>query len=268
MKDKKNQQGSIVIYATFLMIILCAIVTLLAFIILVSIRSTSNSKQSIVAFYAAESGLEKSLYTIKTNRDSQSLTLASTITSLNGLTVMAYSSSTDVILADNSSTTVLDFNLLKGQSKQIDIFNPDSGLSILTAGANANLSWTKSGCTGTGNPIEYGKKEFSGLGGSYWGNIFDNDYLVSLPSSSPYVDPLLSSYNYQFKIKALECDLSDIQFTITSGSTAVALPNYITIRSTGTNGKASIKLQADTIWKPPLSGLGEYVLFSEDTITK
>lgn len=267
MKDKKNQQGSIVIYATFLMIILCSIVTLLAYLILVSIRATSNSKQSIIAFYAAESGLEKSLFSIKTNRDNQSQTLASTITSMNGSTALAYSSR-DVILADYSSTTELDFSLLKGQSKQIDVFNPDSGLSILTASDTANLSWTASSCTGASNPAEFGIKEFSGLGGAAWGDIFDTDYLVSLPAASPFTQALLPNYNYQIKIKALECDLSDVHFSITSGSTPIALPNYITIRSTATNGKASIKLQADTIWKLPLSGLGEYVLFSEDTITK
>ena len=268
MKDKKGrQQGSIVIYAVLVMLILTAIVTLMAFMVFVSIRSATNSKNAAIAFYAAETGLEKSLYTIDKNRDSS--LLSTTLSAINsaGVVTLSYARGTYTLAANNTETTTLTFDLAKGQSQQIDLFDPDDGSSLFPENTpTVNLSWTND-LLCAGSPIEFGLKEFNS---SDWSAIFDQEYLVILPPTSPYnTYALEQNFNYQVKIKALQCDLTDVNFSVVNDdSTLEPFPNLLVIRSVGAKGKSSIKLEARWVWKPPLSGLGEFVLFSEEQITK
>lgn len=279
MKDNNinKQRGSIILYALILMLVLSAIVTLIASIVLISIRSTSNSNKAITAFYAAETGLERSLQTIKANRDNQTVSLDYTLyTTINGwgATTLTTASSRYLVVSNNTETTSINFNLPIGTSKQIDLFEPDDGSPVIeTTAATVNMAWdlgTNCISTCASPDLEYSYKTFQS---TTWGTAASGeDYTTykigcTTPPCSSGSYSLTPSFGYQLKFKPICCDLDNVTISVNNGSD-ISFKNYLIIESTGSLGNSSVKLRANTIWKPPLSGLGEYVLFSEQSITK
>lgn len=282
MKDNKinKQKGSIILYALILMLVLSVIVTLIASIVLINIRSTSNSSKAISAFYAAETGLERSLQSIKANRDSQAVSLTSTLSTINGwgAATLATANSQYLVDSNNTETTSINFNLPIGSSKQIDLFDPDTGAAVISGSlAIVNMTWepganciSSSSCTATSADLEYSYKKFQS---TTWGTATSGeDYQTSkitcaTASCSSTTLSLTPSFGYQLKFKPICCDLNNVTIRVNNGSD-INFKNYLIIESTGSYGNSSIKLRANTIWKPPLSGLGEYVLFSEESISK
>lgn len=271
MKDRinKNQQGSIVVYASILMMGASAIALTLSLVVLTAVKIGENTSDRTNAFYAAETGLEEALYQVKFKREQKIYALHNTLEeiSCDGSILLANGDESYCPHANNTTATSLTFNLKKGQSKQIDLYDPDSAGSLFISGAGtANLSWTTKDCSE--QPVEFSVKSFAkeSVGQSV---INPEDYAVTLPATSPYSYALEQNLSHIIKVKALGCDLKNARFwAADSNEDIIPLPNYITLESDGWSEKASIKLQASTIWKPPLSGLGDYVLFSEQSITK
>ncbi len=255
MKDNK---GSVVLYAVFLMMALSATAMATAFTILSAIRFTGNSTRAASAFYAAESGIEQGLYEIKQHRDDRAIIIdalsASTIADTTLDNGAIYST-----VATNDYKTEISFDLPLYSSKQIDIFDPDTGESLFLSGPGSlSFSWD--------NYV------FCDMEVSI--NEFTNATIISGPTITNYIYnsgnvlSLTKDYSYKIKIKPLTCDLENVTVEISSEYDDIYFPNYIRIISTGEMGIASFPMQAETIWKPPLSGLGEFVLFSEEEIIK
>ncbi|MFA6028050.1 MAG: pilus assembly PilX N-terminal domain-containing protein [Patescibacteria group bacterium] len=270
MKDKrkKNQKGSIILYATVLMMGASAIALTLSFVVLISVRMSDNFSNMINAYSAAETGLEKSLYEIKANKQDKSAGMEDTLTEVDVFSgTLTNAESSYSVDADNDKVDTLTFDLKKGQSKQIDLFNEEDGSSIMPTGPGTIfMSWTTSGCSV--QAAEFGVKSFT-KGTAAPSIISPEDFIVTLPSGSPYDYALLEDMSHIVRLKSLGCDLNDVEMHLSAeGYINYPLPNYITIESEGVSGKTSIKLRADTIWKPPLSGIGDYVLFSEQSLNK
>lgn len=63
----KNQKGSSIYFALNIMAIIMAIVISISTVIVVQVSNLKQSGDSVVAFYAADAGIEKALYEAKTN---------------------------------------------------------------------------------------------------------------------------------------------------------------------------------------------------------
>lgn len=264
MKDNK---GSVVLYAVFLMMALSATAMITAFVVLSATRYTGNSTRAASAFYAAESGIESSLYKIKDYRDDKN-PVSTAIDDIDNDSGTLSNDANYAVDADNEYKTEIIFDLPLHESKQVDIFDPDDGSSILEGDSTLNISWHNSAsCAAiTGDVLEVSVNSFDmttiGSGGSTIGTYVYPKTTSSMSLSLSY------DWSYKIKLKSLRCDLENVTVSVASGENAIAFPNYIKIISTGGMGTASFPMQAETIWKPPLSGLGEFVLFSEETITK
>jgi hypothetical protein len=267
MKDNK---GSVILYAVFLMMALSATAILTAFVILTSIRYTSNSTHATSAFYAAESGIENSLYKIRDYRDTRG-TVVDAVADINDDSGTLSNGADYSVDADHEYIDSLSFDLPMYSSKQVDVFDPDTAESLLSATGTIIITWHKAvGCTDAAD-LELSIKSFTN---SSWEDSLDTGigegtyklYCATSCTNNAY--SLQSGYSHKIKLKPVYCDLVIDSITISSGGSDITFRNYIKIVSTGEMGTATFPMQAETIWKPPLSGLGEFVLFSEDTITK
>lgn len=250
MKDNK---GSVVLYAVFLMMALSATAMITAFVVLAATRFTGNSTRAASAFYAAESGIESSLYKIKDYRDDKN-TVSAAIADIDNDNGTLSNDATYIVNAVNDYKTSLEFDLPAYESRQIDIFDPDTGGSLLSSDGTLSFDWDNTVVC----DMEVILHEFTSA------TLISGPTIINYTYSSADSIGLAAGFSYKIKIKALTCDLENVTVAISN----LYFPNYIKITSTGEMGTASFPMQAETIWNPPLSGLGEFVLFSESEITK
>lgn len=275
-----KQKGSIVIYATFLMLMLSSIVMLMAFIVLINLRSTRISTDAVVAYYAAETGLEKSLYTMKTDRDSQTKKLSQTLTTIDSYIGVDLDESSSAYTAVSYQETTNIYNIIAaGQNRDFHIYDTDTGNPlIVNPGTAIGIQWEREDQTcnpayiiGSGNPadLEFAYESFTISTLDAASGYDETMILDCAPGSEPcsYNWSPTENFNYKIKTKPLYCDL-EIEMLVNENGTLLPFPNYVNIESTGEHGDSSLLLNAQTLWQPPLSGLGEYVLFSEDILTK
>ena len=70
-----NQKGLILLYALLVISLITAIAITVSIIVIKEIKLTGGSTDSTLAYYAAESGIEKGLYTVKVYRSDGTKTL-------------------------------------------------------------------------------------------------------------------------------------------------------------------------------------------------
>lgn len=99
----------------------------------------------------------------------------------------------------------------------------------------------------------------------------DNQYNIFRQVYSNSEMPITISLNpnsKELRIKALYCDINNLSAQIASGEELRPLPHRIVIHSEGQYRNAKRVLQASVLPKPPLSGLFDFVLFSECSLIK
>lgn len=107
-KDNKSR-GAILVFSILVMVMMISITTAILGIFLPKIRLASSPLRSVVALYAADSGLEWCLYINRAKPTPQPLPLP-TIGSNNGVQVVIYypSAGTTVATCDSATETTLD----------------------------------------------------------------------------------------------------------------------------------------------------------------
>ncbi len=154
MKNRHIQQrGIVTLLSLVLMATISAIAVGASVILIQELQLSETFDQSLLAGYAAESGMENGLYTIKMNRNSETI----------GDTVTAINANASVLLADVTSarwtTTAkenLDFltipSLAPDQSVVLDFVDPDNSTRGYRFGENPQarnvyLTW-EDACNG------------------------------------------------------------------------------------------------------------------------
>lgn len=273
MNIKENQQGSIIVYAVIIMMVIIAIVFSVMFVFLNSLRSQTIIDESAKAYYAAESGLEKSLYAIRVNRDEKA-GLNTTVTEITG-----YQNET----LDNDSEWSIDsitdsedsVSTPLGQLDAVEVnyYNPDDfSTSIIDYTSQLDITWTEAvSCPGL-TDVEITINQWHA---GYWPEDPDKEDIVYkyLASGGSHIEALNSGWFYQIRARPLDCDLDDI--TIASVERVPPLhvdpiPIYgeITITSIGESGRSRQALVAQTTWQAPVYSLYDFALFSECDIVK
>ncbi|MFH1534557.1 MAG: hypothetical protein ABIF80_01095 [Patescibacteria group bacterium] len=301
LPGKKDRSGQALLLSLLIMATITAAGIGFATLIISQIRAAENIDNAITATYGAESGLEKALHIVKTNRLSGA-SLSGTITEIEGLTDSPAFSKNGLSVEfdeDAISSTELNnkFSLSQDKSKQIDFYNPDDPFGA-TTGINAlYLSWDN-------NPLPTNDLNYaSGYGtGSEWvevtwtgwnadGDSFENVEKVLLSSgdlafdnpgglcpADSYIqcttiqlDPVGGAelLYYQVRIKALHADIDDIEIkALNAADELVNIPSRVYIKTIGKYGRTQQALNASLPWKISASGLFDYVIFSEEQIDK
>jgi len=242
------------------MLIMASIVTASAATSRLVINEVLQSFQldkSIVAFYAAEAGVERGLY--------QARHFDFNATEFNQLAADLPNNSSYQLVAKGAEDA-LYASLNQDESYQVDLFDAN-GLSVLANPIRSlRISWT-----GVGSWLEIKWTPWTTSG------VLDNPQSVKVSQvSSPYTLQLYDStaYLYRVRLIARNALASNIQITAyNSLGVQVPIPGRVSIKGLGKYPVNSAQASAQAILvtmpqKSPVSGLYDYVLYSEEDIKK
>lgn len=339
--SKKNK-GVVSLLAMILMAAITAIAVGSSIIAILELRQSETISQSFVASFAAESGMENGLYTIKTDRTLKSV--ADTTTELNVSGEQSYSTSTNATWRRTATPSTFSFStktLNPDQSVSFDFYDPDNSTGNLnvypppnsTCGlvngnpacvTNLYVSWDDNcngfswlettvtdlsplfngtatttpaigkatqACDCSGSACNSQNPTNARVQCSPWtlasfNSITSNGAITTIPvdgrperfSFRPILP--LGTSNTTCSIQNLNAEMHDDYWSDwTFQSTSLAqeqfkinhtkpLPAHLTLTVTGSFGKTEQAVTAVVPWRSPVSGLLNFVLFSDQSIIK
>lgn len=255
-KRLATQEGSLLLMS---MLILSGIVTAASTMGIVTIQNLRQSiaiDQGLVAFYAAESGIEGGLYELrKKETAAASLPLAGTLTNT--------ATWNRVITTTLPS---LQKDIAKNDFWEINLYDADNSLSPLASPIKSvKIAWTGPGTEWIEAEVE--PWTTGGVLGTPVKSLFSsasNPAVVNLQDATTVL--------YRLRIKALYSNLTAVTVTAWSGLNAsgsqVNIPAQVTMIATGAFRRTKQAVRATMPHRSPLSGIFDYVLFAEDDLVK
>ncbi|MBT4722755.1 hypothetical protein HN958_00230 [Candidatus Falkowbacteria bacterium] len=255
----KSQKGNILLYTILILSFLIVTMLVVGNIVTQNIKQSGLLKNIQESFYQAESGVEKVLYSVRkldaeiTDGDCQ---------------IDDYSCSHKLSYPEE-----IELNLVKDDSIQIDLYNPDSsggGVKSLT------FEWQTSGAFFQNTWLEVSIVE-SVPGNFNWIDLPDvKKYLFSPGSGGvgdSVINNLVSNKNYKIKIKSLYNDAENLQITAYNDIDLLpenkqSIAGIINLSTTGKFGSTSYTVKTTfPRYKTP-QNIFDYVLFSEEALYK
>ena len=250
-----QSRGSVLIYTLLIISGLLVTATALSTLVISNLRQAQSFNDALVAFYAAESGIEHGLYQIRQQDDFAAVAVSGSLP--------VDSQVTTSLVEDQPSVT---FDLSAGQSYQLDLYTS-------TAGPQYVKSIRLSADTASQGQLVVG------WAGWQPNATFNDTYQQAVISASQLDDFLvelaqganMNSLYFRVRFMALDDDINDIVVTAYSdvaGSDSINVPGRLTISATGRYHRSRQTVIAEMPRKAPLSDLFSYVLFSAEEIVK
>ncbi|MFH1366923.1 MAG: hypothetical protein ABIH38_02945 [Patescibacteria group bacterium] len=278
----KNQKGVTLFLSLLIMSTVVAVAIGVSVLIINQHEYSTNVDHSILAFYAAETGLEAKLAVIKTNRDALAETLSSTVTDMDGSSLLSFEGTN----LGNWQTTASPSekyalsHLKMNEKITIDLFDPNA-LSGGGGVESIKINW-RDNCLGQGVVAGSGWLKLSYVSLANTGgfdattNPYENIYPCALSNyacTERNNTTFLAGNYYRLIITPLYCDIDYLKVSAFSNDSASAgaekdISNRISLKSTGTYENSKIALSASIPWILPSQGIFDFVLFSEEIIEK
>ncbi len=276
----KKRSGSAILLA---LLIVSAILSSALYINVLSIRGMKQSQNvdnSVIAFYAAETGNEQAIYYIRKTEDLDinDLIFSPSIPNASGVLTMESLISRDIV--DEVKNVLI--SLKKDETYQLDIFDQNN-LSSKSLIDSLELSWD-SDCANS--KIELTVNEWEADTNIEWQETEIEDQMhiskciIKSPaiidgSGDPCDDVILDpNMSYQFRFKSLTCDVYNLNIkAFDMADQQISFKNIYSIESVGeypvgTSQSNRQALHVNLRKFSPLSGLFDYVLFSEKSLVK
>jgi hypothetical protein len=238
----------------------------LGIVILDNLRRAADTDASMVAYYAADGGLERQLYELRKIATSVSSTQALSGTYSNNSAWRAASSTYLQITSKVFST------ISQGDVQFVDLYDPDNTNASPNVGS---IRWNWSAGTNCaaqngGNPPEVEMAYARWLSG---GSVLPQDYtIVRGTTPGGVVTNLTNTYGYRLRFRPKQCNASSLTvqaYTASGGAgSPMIFPGDVTVGSIGTFQKST---QAITVTMPRLdvlSGVFNFAVFSECQLVK
>lgn len=297
IKEIKNQNGTTLLLALLIMFALTLSGFIISLVVLGQIRAARNTEFSIQAYYAADAGIEKSLHKIKIDRMNHLMDLTTALSDINAY----YSSSFSSNLAEYEVDAVSGEykiqipdslrKLLPDQSVQYNFYDPENPTNSMDLDMVLPV-WSDT-CNGNSS-IEL---SFYNLKNVLDPTLPQSDNVqkviydcggLGIPPESPICiaslgnpQPALSSIpnpdeSYIVRAKIIRRNLGHTDDCVVyiglagfnDSGNILNEPNMITLESIGVKNDNQIKIQAVLPWLLNVSGLADFVLFSEEPIIK
>ena len=272
-----NKSGSAILLALMIMSVILSSVLYINVLSIRAMNQSRNIDNSLVAFYAAETGNEQAVYYIRKVEDVD-------IGELN-LPTGSISAGKNLVtrVVTNSVANIL-IGLKKDETYQLDVFDQDD-LSRGSSVAYLRLSWDDD-CSAD-SKVELTVNEWEADSTINWGQMQDqmhiNKCLLDYSTSEINIDDsgttcsdilLNEQMSYQFRFKALNCDIHNFNIrAFDQNDQQVSFKNIYSVESVGeypiNNSQSNRQALRVNLRKfSPLSGLFDYVLFSEKSLVK
>lgn len=304
---KKNQSGMVLILAILIIAAVLATTVVFSNLIVSEIRQSRLIDQSIQSYYLAESGAERALYETRRKEavkpvDCPKIQSGSTCQS-NGycsgtsnavpcisenegdLTGLAGQWGIDVT---NERQVSIFLNI--GESFQIDLFNPyqvagfETGMESFEVTGDpgselsaelSNVTWLVGGTLDCNPDVFTPPKPAITRGDIIINSGGTSGYLVNVYTGDPSINPSCSyilrvSNTILPKATAGQFDLSIFSKAVDVDPIAdkIDIPSRLIINAQADYGSSHQELKVRTPIRPPLSGLYDFVIFSEEEIVK
>ncbi|MCD4705349.1 hypothetical protein K8R66_04725 [bacterium] len=272
---KKNKNGSVLLLS---LLILSTLLSSVLYVNTISTRQIIRSistDNAIVAFYGADSGNDQAIYYIrKTEID------------INDLANEFEFEDSDILLSREITDEIygVSIGLNKDQFFQIDMFDRED-LGYNSKISYLELDW-QDNCAGN-SYIELTVNERDSNFNINWGTGVNQSHIKkSLLNEPPYNmvngneinsiggSSLIAGRSYQFRIRSLYCDLYNVNLKAYSfDGKLIPFKNIYNIKTLAEHPRESNKsnkqaLSVNLKKYHPLSGLFDYVIFSEKSIVK
>jgi hypothetical protein len=254
---EKKERGTVLLMALIVMSSVVISSVGLGSLILSSLQQTRVIDNAIVAYYAAETGAEEALFLAR-----RSGTLPPDV----GTPVVLTNNARWRRTVDDTESVIYAGTILEDGFTEIALFNPDTQISTNIAKVEVTWTDTCSGCTVVGanmvgwlpggaweplNPANVGIGVTQYVGGT-----------AQLPIPSP--DKL-----WRLRLIARKGAIENVQIRAYDASNApLPLPGRVSIDSRGSYGGVEQKLLVRLPRQTPLSGVYDFVVFSECSIVK
>jgi hypothetical protein len=260
MRDKfKKQLGSALLLSLLVMAGIITVSMGTSLLVMSEIKQSLYLDQSIIAFYAAEAGVESTLYKVRRENID--------VNNLNNTTEELINDSNFNIYTSDSVSTLYTA-IEQDKSYQVDIYSPGS-LDLVESIKSIKIDWQ-----GAGSWLEVNWACWSSSG--ILGEPKSQRYSVS---AAPVTIGLWSASNcelYRVRLTARNANTTNINITAyqnLNGTGSVNIPARAQIKGLGEypSGNNEASRQAILVTMPeknPLSGLYDYVIYSEQPLVK
>ncbi len=260
MKDKfKKQFGAALLLALLVMAGIMTVSTGTSLLVMSEIRQSLYLDQSIISFYAAESGVEKALYQVRRGQVE--------VTDLNNTSEELNNEANYSLYTSNTVNTIYT-SLLQDQSYQLDLYDPGTLTALAQQIRYLNITWQGAGSNLEVNWACWGT---NGVLGEPQSRL----YSVTLSPVSIQLNTVPNCELHRVKITARNAGATNIEITArtTQDGNTVPIPARVQIKGLGEypSGNNEASRQAILVTMPeknPLSNLYDYVLYSEADILK
>lgn len=272
-----RQSGNVLLLALLVMAGIMTAGLGIGAIILNEIKQARNIDFSTVAYYAAESGVEQALY--KLRKEDAVLNCPIGECGENGFCSagdyeacirergdLSNQSSWKRTITDREAQVYGKIN--KDNSLQVDLYDPEGGTA---AGIESvKIEWTPQCVPPPDSIIEVSYISWDPAAG--WSISSEQKFKYSTLVSPVINNGFISSKSYRLRIKALYCDVSNVVVTAWGSDNAsppqIDIPAKIVLTSMGEYGALRQAVKMTMPRKSPMSGLYDYVLFSECSLVK
>lgn len=285
-KSRQRPHGFILLFALLILAAVVAIATVLANAVFSGIGISRNLNDAILAYFGAETGVERALYAVTRERQSAGPLRADAITTINGLAESLPTARASYTV-NQEALTELRTNVKQNQTVTFDLFDPDNfsggaGVGSLTivgedGGSTGSGAWMQVVVDGFDASAILPPKTFieerpEVAGGGLWLSTEQCKNAGRCTINEPD-----SLKNYRVRVKALYDDV--VNLTVKSfpqdnaGGSESEFKGQILVKSVGSYpaGASNPAQQALTVrvnWLVPSSPLFDYTLFSEHAIEK
>ena len=268
---KNNHSGVVLIMSLMILAVMIISVVALSRVIVGEVKMTRNSDNSIVAFYAAETGVEKALYYLKLGRQNANF---ADFLELEG----------DEIFMDNErnysfaqSTTTSDyfeaFDITTSSPATAQLILPDGSIPIWSdslLSSNYTINWEINNCSPTHSSDRL-EVSATSLYKDFDNSPFKSDtqqfiYTCGCNSDDNCNEIFSNSIDanklYYFTFRPLDSDITYLKLTPEN-----KYPGQANIEVVGNYRQSSHTINVKVNTMAPASNIFSYVLFSDDELS-
>jgi hypothetical protein len=273
----KNQKGIALVMTLLILSLMMVSVTALSRIIIGEVKMAVNTTNSMAAYYAADSAIEKSLYYIKYARKYGDDTPLNSLYDKYFYMIDSEQSFYFSEVATSNSGHV-NYDVTPSSPAHVDIVDLAGDLGTIDWGSATpdtyRLDWLIEDCFPfhASDRLEVTKYSFNATGLS----DVDKDIVicnctfgdVSCDNTlSTY--PILGSNFYRLVFRPLDSTAESITFNVyDSGASVISIPSQVAVTADGIYKNAKYRLKVEIPTLGALSDVFSYVIFSEEALIK
>jgi hypothetical protein len=253
----KNSPGNILPLALVMTLMIFLAGLGIGTVVLDGSRRALETDRSVSAYYMADSGIERQLYEVrKVGTPTADLAnVSSTYPNGNSWKFAGeYAAETEKIIPQITTSTF----------EVVDLFDPDNVGPVGIDAVQLDFS-NGPDCGGGNTTLEVGYAEWN-----LQADIIPQYFTLAryTPAGTTYNIPLNTDRSYRLRFRAIGCSVSELHVRPYASGIPKTFPGDLTLAAEGTVGPSTQKIAVTMPKLDVLSGLFNFVVFSECTLVK